>query len=186
MILKLEKKFIRKYQWLVRIIQYAVKTLPEYADLTLKILSLINTIQKVFGNGALETESIIFSSKSALIVLLENLLVESDNNKHFSMQTPTMNHNKSKNISELSVKKADNPYPEFVKNINKKQKQELITSILKIIISYFKEPHDSTNLVRLSDILDEHEHKLSFSNKQLYEDIKLLIFPRLFVYSPGL
>ena len=166
--------------------QYAVKTLPEYADLTLKILGLVNTIQKVLGNGALETENIVFSSKSALIVLLENLLVESDNNKHFSMQTPTMNHNKSKNISELSVKKADNPYPEFVKNINKKQKQELITSILKIIISYFKEPHDSTHLVRLSDILDEHEHKLSLSNKQLYEDIKLLIFPRSIVYSPGL
>lgn len=154
MLLKLDKRFIRKYQWLVRIIDFGVKTLSYFTDLTIQILTLINTIQKIFGNGALDTESILFTSKDAIITLLENLLVQSDDNKLFSMQAPSLNHHKMKNVSQLSLKKTHDPYPDFVKQVSKRHRQELLTTIFSIIILYFKEPHESTHIPKVSDILD--------------------------------
>lgn len=60
----------------------------------------------------------------------------------------------------------------------------MINHCLRIILKYCEEPHDTTYIVKLFEVVDQH--KLSAKNKEVYEKIKVLMFPRNIVYSPNL
>ena len=70
MIAKIKTGFILKFQWLLQIVNHGVKNLANSPKLTLEILKLINTVLKVFGNGAIDLEKILFQSVGNLLQLL--------------------------------------------------------------------------------------------------------------------
>lgn len=69
---KLRRRVIRKYVWVVLVLEYCVSS-PSSVKFVLLSLQLMRNILEVFGNGALKLKEMLFTAEHSLFNLLTYL-----------------------------------------------------------------------------------------------------------------